>query len=373
MEQVSPDTGTTSNTYDSAGNILTSTNARNKTATYAYDALYQPFGPTAGWTWGNGTLAVREYDQDGNISDIDSHEGRRHDNVAHNGLGQRVRKTHGGVSTYFVYDEAGHLVGEYDGAGNLIQETVWFGDIPVGVLKASGSGVTAFYIHTDHLNTPRRISRSADNATVWTWESDPFGTTAANQDADGDGQQIVYGLRFPGQYHDAETSLHYNYYRDYDPATGRYVQSDPIGLKPLRFAAVRNLYGYVEGDPIGNVDPFGLETAQITMRHPLPPPALLGSWGVGGCLGTFCIDWDSSDADSMVSVPFPPEIGGGITFCAKPEPTCDAPADQGGKAINFGLGKRAGVSVGFDGKLCVNLGLGLGSPISFSGDVGPLK
>lgn len=37
-------------------------------------------------------------------------------------------------------------------------------------------------------------------------------------------------LRFAGQYFDEETGLHYNYFRDYDPQTGRYVQSDPIGL-----------------------------------------------------------------------------------------------------------------------------------------------
>lgn len=65
---------------------------------------------------------------------------------------------------------------------------------------------------------------------VWRWGSDPFGTSAANQDPDGDTQAFVYGLRFPGQYLDSETGLHYNCYRDYDPVTGQYVQSDPIGF-----------------------------------------------------------------------------------------------------------------------------------------------
>jgi RHS repeat-associated protein len=37
-------------------------------------------------------------------------------------------------------------------------------------------------------------------------------------------------LRFPGQYFDKETNLHYNYYRDYSPEIGRYIESDPIGL-----------------------------------------------------------------------------------------------------------------------------------------------
>ena len=76
-----------------------------------------------------------------------------------NGLGQRVRKTTSGSSTYFVYDEAGHLLGEYDASGSLIQETVWLGDIPVATLRPNGGGgVNVFYVHTDHLNTPRRVS-----------------------------------------------------------------------------------------------------------------------------------------------------------------------------------------------------------------------
>jgi RHS repeat-associated protein len=149
-----------------------------------------------------------------------------------NALGQRVKKTTGGSSTYFVYDEAGHLVGEYDNAGTLIQETVWFGNAPVATLRPNGgSGVNLFYVHTDHLNTPRRISRPSDNVIVWRWDLDPFGTTVANEDPDGDSNLFVSNLRFPGQYFDAETGLQYNYYRDYDPATGRYVESDPIGLK----------------------------------------------------------------------------------------------------------------------------------------------
>jgi RHS repeat-associated protein len=114
-------------------------------------------------------------------------------------------------------------------------------------------GVEKYYIHTDHLNTPRRISRASDNQIVWRWDNDPFGRHTANEDPDGDSQLFTFALRYPGQYYDEETGLHYNYFRDYDPATGRYIESDPIGL-----AAGLNTYGYVGGNPVRYADPSGL-------------------------------------------------------------------------------------------------------------------
>jgi len=169
-------------------------------------------------------------------------------------LGERVKKTTSGSSRYFVYDESGRLTGEYDNAGNLIEETVWLGDLPAATLRPNGAGVDVFYVHTDHLGAPRKISRPSDNVVVWRWDGDPFGTTAANQDPDGDSNPFAYGLRFPGQYFDVETGLHYNYLRDgYDSATGRYTQSDPIGLE-----GGINTYSYVAEDPISTIDPLGL-------------------------------------------------------------------------------------------------------------------
>jgi RHS repeat-associated protein len=60
-------------------------------------------------------------------------------------------------------------------------------------------------------------------------DNKPFGESTVQQDPDGDGKTVAFNLRFPGQYFDQETELNYNYFRDYDPMTGRYIESDPIG------------------------------------------------------------------------------------------------------------------------------------------------
>jgi RHS repeat-associated protein len=159
-----------------------------------------------------------------------------------NGLGQRVYKN----GTAYAYDEAGRLVGEYSGGQG--QETVYLGDTPVAVLQ----GGQAYYVYADHLNTPRVITDSA-NKVVWRWDSDPFGSDAANEDPDGDGVRFAYNLRFPGQYFDQETGLHYNYFRDYDPGTGRYVESDPIAL-----GGGINTYLYSNANPVMRTDARGL-------------------------------------------------------------------------------------------------------------------
>ncbi|MCA9458809.1 MAG: RHS domain-containing protein, partial [Nitrospira sp.] len=108
------------------------------------------------------------------------------------------------------------------------------------------------YVHTDHLGTPRLVS-DQNQTVIWRWTSDPFGEAMPNENPDGDGVFFAFNLRFPGQYFDAETERHYNYFRDYDPALGRYVQSDPIGL-----VGGINTYTYVGGNPLIYTDSQGL-------------------------------------------------------------------------------------------------------------------
>jgi RHS repeat-associated protein len=91
---------------------------------------------------------------------------------------------------------------------------------------------------------------------VWKWAGEAFGTTPAQENPSnlGPQAQFVYNPRFPGQMYDRETNLHYNYFRDYDPQVGRYVQSDPIGL-----AAGTNTFGYALGRPTAFTDRLGLD------------------------------------------------------------------------------------------------------------------
>jgi RHS repeat-associated protein len=79
---------------------------------------------------------------------------------------------------------------------------------------------------------------------------------------------FVYNLRFPGQMYQAETGLNQNVRRDYDPAVGRYVESDPAGLDGGSYSP----YAYVANDPMDQADPEGLYGVKAGV--PSPSPAL---------------------------------------------------------------------------------------------------
>jgi RHS repeat-associated protein len=248
-------------TYDANGNRLTETGASASTyavssisnqitgvtgalaRTYSYDA--------AGHTTGYANVTAT-YNDAGRLNTVSN--GSLTETLVYDALGQRIETSGGAAGTVlYWYDEQGHLLGEYDGSGNLIEETVWLGDIPVATLRPSGAGVAIYYVHTDQLNAPRQVTRPADNAQMWTWFSDPFGTDAAQQNPAGAGT-FAYNLRFPGQVFDGQVGLHSNGYRDFDPAIGGYIQSDPLGLQGGGWST----YTYVGDSPIMYVDLFGL-------------------------------------------------------------------------------------------------------------------
>jgi RHS repeat-associated protein len=135
-------------------------------------------------------------------------------------------------------------------------EYVYLGDIPIAVLKP-GTPTQIYYIFSDHLNTPRVVTNSANISQIrWRWLSEPFGTAPAEDNPMGLGV-FTFNLRFPGQYYDAESALHNNYHRDYDPKLGRYVQSDPIGLQ-----GGINTYAYVGSNPLTWIDPDGRQSRE---------------------------------------------------------------------------------------------------------------
>jgi RHS repeat-associated protein len=238
------------NTINASSNRLTRTTGPAPAKQNSYDS--------AGNLTNDGTIQY-SYGSDGRVSSV--LRGGATTGYRYNGLGQRVAKTGTtGTAVHYLYDESGKLVGEYDGAGQAIQETVYFGDFPVVVLKPGtpneGTKIPVklgiYYVYTDHIWTPRVLTRATDNKPVWRWDSaDPFGLDQPASNPNDLGV-FIYNARFPGQVFDKETNNNYNYFRDYDPQQGRYVQSDPIGLE-----GGTNTYGYVEGNPISHIDPSG--------------------------------------------------------------------------------------------------------------------
>jgi RHS repeat-associated protein len=140
------------------------------------------------------------------------------------------------------------------------------------------------YLVADHLNTPR-FGTDANAQVVWRWEGDAFGDTKTDNDPDDDGKNVTVNLRFPGQYFDAETGLHYNWHRYYDPKTGRYISSDPIGL-----IAGLNTYAYVANNPLMRTDRMGLDfwmegSVPTEGGHPFHQSVCVGQWdGPRGCI-----------------------------------------------------------------------------------------
>ncbi len=182
----------------------------------------------------------------------------------YNALNQRTQKVAGGNTTSYVYGLSGELLAE--AANDGVTEYVYLHGAPMAMVKQGN----VYYLHTDQLGTPRAMT-DASKKVVWRWDSDPFGATAANEDPDNDGVKVTMNLRFPGQYFDAESGLHFNWNRYYDPATGRYVTSDPIGL-----AGGLNTFGYAKSNPIKYFDSRGKAPQSIGPFEGAQPPSNTG-------------------------------------------------------------------------------------------------
>ena len=127
----------------------------------------------------------------------------------------------GAQTVVYHYDQADRLIGETRGDGTPLRTYVWLEERPMAVMEhaALSTPPRTLYLQLDHLDTPR-LARDAAGTIHWRWDSDGYGSAAATEDPDGNGKATVINLRFPGQYYDQESGLHYNWNRYYSPRAG---------------------------------------------------------------------------------------------------------------------------------------------------------
>ena len=163
-------------------------------------------------------------------------------------FGRRLWKEVSGVRTYFHYADEG-LVAEIDAAGT---ETKTYGYKPGSTwttdplfMKVGGE---YYFYHNDHLGTPQKIT-AVNGTIVWDAKYSSFGEATIEV------ATVENNLRFPGQYYDSESGLHYNYQRYYNSKLGKYLRVDPIGIN-----GGVNIYCYSKNNPILYYDSLGLIT-----------------------------------------------------------------------------------------------------------------
>jgi len=239
-------------TYDALGNRLTASNVAEGGSYDANNAMLSYDG--AAFEYLNHNLVKKTvgsqvtqyaYNIENQLAQVKEGDSNTLAQYAYDPFGRRLFKEVDGVKSYFLYTDEG-LVGEYDENGVEIKgygynpDSGWTTD-PL-FQKTSGG---YYWYQNDELGTPQKLTDSSGNV-VWEAFYNTFGETQVET------ALIDNPLRFPGQYFDSETGLHYNYLRDYDPATGRYLQFDPIGL-----SGGLNGYAYVDSNPVNLSDPTG--------------------------------------------------------------------------------------------------------------------
>ena len=224
----------TTYTYTSTNTRLASAATGSQTLSYTYDAN----GARTAVKLGNQTQASYTYNADGRLATSGTNA------FKYNAFGERSVATVTGGGTHFIFAPDGKLLSEHGLTGALVRNYIYLNGEPFALVDGAG---TVSYILNDQVGQPQKMLNAA-GAVSWhrvagiygNTVSQPVGTTAANP------------LRFPGQQFDANLGLHYNYFRTYDPATGRYLETDPIGL-----AGGPNLYAYANGNPVRYSDPTG--------------------------------------------------------------------------------------------------------------------
>jgi len=198
------------------------------------------------------TTRILSYDSFNRLKSV-ADNGVTKGSYTYNAYNQRVSKTATAGTTYFLYDFDGNLLAEVDGTGAVKVEYIYSGG---QIVARVDNGSDLYFYHNDRLGSPKMVSKVVGSGHVAVWEATytPFGQALVNNNTG-----IVSNLRFPGQYYDAETGLHYNYNRYYDPGTGRYVTADPIGL-----GGGINPFNFTSNNPVNKVDPLGLDAIVIS-------------------------------------------------------------------------------------------------------------
>jgi len=165
----------------------------------------------------NNGLYQFSYDHLNRLSQV-TQNGQIIADYAYNSYGERTKKSvTGQPDQHFFYDQ-NKLIAESDESGHIRREYIYLHNTPLAILDYDPVASTPkiYYYHTDHLGTPVKMT-DANQQVVWSGDYKPFGDAVVNVET------IANNLRFPGQYYDQETGLHYNYFRYYDPSTGRYI------------------------------------------------------------------------------------------------------------------------------------------------------
>ncbi|MCC6489356.1 MAG: RHS repeat protein [Candidatus Hydrogenedentes bacterium] len=331
--------GTTTYTYPSTNSKLSSVGANS----YTYDAMGNITSDTARtYVWSAAGL-MKEAKIGGSTVGTYTYSANN----------QRTKKVAGGTTAHYVYGLGGLLTGEYDNSGVLIREYVWLNGEPLALVTKSGATESVTYLHTDHLATPRYGTNSAGTA-VWTWDSGGFGKEAPTGTA-------TVNLRFPGQYYDAETTLFYNWNRYYNPARGRYISSDPVGL-----AGGLNTFGYSSASPLTFVDPTGLliwrtaidlthitygaSTAVVFFIHAFPPcKADDKKRNPEGIVSLVSIGYGiSSDADKVLQTTLSNSTKSAMqAFLRNPANSIPARVASGANALGYYLQTLTALYTGF--------------------------
>lgn len=197
---------------------------------------------------------------------------------------------------HYIHDQFNNVIAEYDSTGVLYREYIWLEERPLAVVMHSGAGSSIYHVHTDHLHRPVRMT-DASKATVWEATYLPFGEVYSVSGP------LAQNYRFPGQWFQVETGLHYNWNRHFDPSTGRYLQPDPLGTVD------GHRWAYAMNSPLMNVDFEGLFVAPLVRRG-------IG-YGLGRLLGP--------SPRPIPPLPLPPGPGPSPALPDDPPQYCPAP------------------------------------------------